>query len=111
MLRSVYEAIRPGGLFVGLFPTIFAPADIGFCEERERWRLELVDLPQSRYCFDEYVGATQILYTPLRFRAILREAGFAALQMEVFFCESPAYARRPRVYGLEGTTPCCTSSS
>ena len=43
MLRSVYEAIRPTGFLVGLFPTIFAAAEIGFCEERERWRLDLVD--------------------------------------------------------------------
>ena len=103
MLRSVHAAIRPSGLFVGLFPTIFAPADIGFCEERERWRLELVDLLHSRYCFDEHVGATHILYTPLRLRAILREAGFTAVRMEVFFCESPCLREEAaRVYGLEG---------
>jgi hypothetical protein len=47
MLRSVYEAIRPTGFLVGLFPTIFAAAEIGFCEERERWRLDLVDLLHS----------------------------------------------------------------
>lgn len=103
MLRSVYEAIRPGGFFIGLFPTIFAPADIGYCEERERWRLELVDLLHSRYCFDEHVGATHILYTPLRLRAILREAEFMAVHMEVFFCESPCLREQAaRVYGLEG---------
>jgi SAM-dependent methyltransferase len=103
MLHSVYEALRPGGLFIGLFPTIFAAADVGLCEERERWRLELVDLLHSRYCFDEHVGATHILYTPLRLRAILREAEFTALQMEVFFCESPCLREEAaRVYGLEG---------
>jgi hypothetical protein len=36
MLRSVHAALNPKGLLVGLFPTIFAPADIGLCEERER---------------------------------------------------------------------------
>jgi SAM-dependent methyltransferase len=103
MLRSVYRALRPGGFFIGLFPTIFAPADIGFCEERERWRLELVDLLHSRYCFDEHVGATHILYTPLRLRAILRDAEFTAVHMEVFFCESPCLREEAaRVYGLEG---------
>ena len=57
----------------------------------------------SRYCFDEHVGATHILYTPLRLRAILREAGFTAVHMEVFFCESPCLREEAaRVYGLEG---------
>jgi len=103
MLQSIHTALKPNGLLVGLFPTIFAPADVGFCEERERWRLELVDLPRSRYCFDEYAGATHILYTPLRLRAVLREVGFAALRMEIFFCESPRLRNEAfRVYGLEG---------
>jgi SAM-dependent methyltransferase len=103
MLQSIHAALKPNGLLVGLFPTIFAPADIGFCEERERWRLELVDLPQSRYCFDEYASATHILYTPLRLRVIFSEIGFAALRMEIFFCESPRLRNEAfRVYGLEG---------
>jgi len=103
MLKSVHAALRPNGLLVGLFPTIFAPADIGFCEERERWRLELVDLSNSRYCFDEYAKTTHILYTPLRLRAILHEAGFVAPSMEIFFCESPCLRDEAyRIYGLEG---------
>jgi hypothetical protein len=103
MLKSVHAALKPNGLLVGLFPTIFATADIGFCEEREQWRLELVDLPSSRYCFDEYAKATHILYTPLRLRAILREAGFVAPSMEIFFCESPCLRDEAyRVYGLQG---------
>src|SRR4029079_19134286 len=87
MLKSVHAALKPNGLLVGLFPRIFAPADIGFCEERERWRLELVDLSNSRYCFYEFAKTTHILYTPLRLRAILHEAGFVAPSMEIFFCE------------------------
>jgi hypothetical protein len=103
MLRSVHAALNPKGLLVGLFPTIFAPTDIGLCEERERWRLELVDLSNSRYCFDEYARTTNILYTPLRLRRILREAGFGALSMEIFFCDSPCLrSEASRVYGLEG---------
>ena len=96
MLRSVYEAIRPTGFLVGLFPTIFAAADIGFCEERERWRLELVDLPHSRYCFDEHIGATHILYTPLRLRAILREAGFTACPHGALLLRVPLSTRGGR---------------
>jgi SAM-dependent methyltransferase len=103
MLQSIHAALKSNGLLVGLFPTIFAPADIGFCEERERWRLELVDLLGSRYRFDEHAMATHILYTPLRLRAILREVGFAALRMEIFFCESPRLRDEAyRVYGLDG---------
>jgi SAM-dependent methyltransferase len=103
ILRSVHAALNPKGLLVGLFPTIFAPTDIGLCEERERWRLELVDLSNSRYCFDEYARTTHILYTPLRLRTILREAGFDALSMEIFFCDSPCLrSEASRVYGLEG---------
>jgi SAM-dependent methyltransferase len=103
MLRSIHTALRPNGLLVGLFPTIFAAADIGLCEERERWRLELVDLPQSRYCFDEHHAATHILYTPLRLRTILYGAGFTALSMEIYFCDSPRLRHEAfRVYGLEG---------
>jgi len=103
MLRSVFEAIRPAGFLIGLFPTIFAAADVGFCEERERWRLELVDLLHSRYCYDEHAQATHILYTPLRLRAILREAGFTMVHMELFFCDSPCLREEAaRVYGLEG---------
>ena len=55
------------------------------------------------YCFDEHVGATHILYTPLRLRAILREAEFMAVHMELFFCESPCLREQAaRVYGLKG---------
>jgi SAM-dependent methyltransferase len=103
MLQAIHAALKPNGVLVGLFPTVFAHADIGLCEERERWRLELVDLLHSRYCFDERTSDTHILYTPLRLRLVLRETGFAAARMEIFFCESACLRdEASRVYGLDG---------
>lgn len=102
MIASTARAIRPGGIFVGLFPTIFGLADLGYCDPNYRDWLDRLDLHESRYR-DQVQKQSQILYTPLRLRAILLEAGLAGIQMSIFFCDSVHLrAEASRMYGIVG---------
>lgn len=102
MIASTARAIRPGGIFVGLFPTIFGLADLSYCDPNYRNWLDFIDLHESRYR-DQVQKQSQILYTPLRLRAILVEAGLVDIEISIFFCDSAHLrAEASRMYGIVG---------
>jgi len=102
MVSSIASALKPGGFFIGLFPTIFAAIDIAECEPAERWRKQLIDIRNSRY-YEETQGRSQIFYTPLRLRQIFKEAALVDLVIEIYFCDSEHMLREAdRIYGLHG---------
>jgi SAM-dependent methyltransferase len=96
ILASCWQALRPGGLLVGLFPTVLATVDIASVERSEA-RMRLADLERSSF-YEEKQGLEQIFYTPLRLRVVLREAQFELEKMEVFFCDSPYFLEHGREY-------------
>lgn len=63
MLRSCTQALRPGGLLAGFFPTVFANLDIGHLDENAEW-LRRSDLPTNTF-YEAAHDATQIFYTDL----------------------------------------------
>jgi SAM-dependent methyltransferase len=102
MVGSICKALRRGGILIGLFPTVFASADLAYCDPREEDRLKLVNLRTSRF-FEESQELSQIFYTPLRLNAIIQEAGLERICTELFFCDSDVLRREAkRIYGIEG---------
>ena len=86
MLASIRETLRPEGVLVGFFPTVFASFEIASVSD-DRERRATVDLERSTK-YEPAQDDHQIFYTPLRLRMILREAGFEIALMEVYFLDS-----------------------
>lgn len=100
ILESCCRSLRPGGVLVGFFPTVFAAADIASLS-RSREMMSQVNLERSSF-FERKQQLEQIFYTPLRLRVALREAGFELDRIELYFCESDYFLRHGReYYGLE----------
>lgn len=87
IVQRTVAALKPGGLLLGVFPTVFATLDIAHTTN-EVWRAERVDLPTSTYS-EAKQAVSQIFYTPLRLRRIVREAGLTDVAMSLFFNDSP----------------------
>ena len=96
ILDSCFKALKPGGMLVGVFPTIFSAVDIALVEGKSEW-LDLVDLNRSSFK-DPVQGVTQVFYTPLRLRRILMEANFQLKKMEVLFLDSDYFADHAKEY-------------
>jgi ubiquinone/menaquinone biosynthesis C-methylase UbiE len=94
MLHSAYRALRPGGWLIGFFPTIFAAFEIALLT-KDSERLAMIDL-QTSIKYEPMQTASQIFYTPLRLRAILRSAGFVLNSMEVVFLDSDHMLQQAR---------------
>ena len=93
VLSAVAAALKPGGRLIGIFPCIFAELEVSLLAEELGWfRNGLINLSRSTF-HDPDHDTTQIFYTPLRLRAILHDAGFTSLQMNIHFCDTP-YIRR-----------------
>ncbi len=103
LLRRFREALPAGGLLAGFFPTIFTPLELGYLQP-DRRMLAQVNLEECRFA-EEKQGVTQIFYSPLRLRAVLREAGFELQRMEVVFFDSPELADHARTYYGLGDDP------
>ena len=103
LLRRFREALPEGGLLAGFFATIFTPLEFGYLQP-DRRMLDQVNLEECRFA-EEQQGITQIFYTPLRLRAVLREAGFGLTRMEVVFFDSPELAHHARTYYRLGDDP------
>ena len=103
LLRRLREAVPPGGLLAGFFPTIFTPVELGHLQP-DRRMLDRVNLEECRFAEDRQ-GLTQIFCTPLRLRALLGEAGFRLHRMEVVFLDSPELADHARTYYGLGDDP------
>ena len=103
LLRRFREALPAGGLLAGFFPTNFTPVEFGYLQP-DRRMLDQVNLEECRFA-EEKQGITQIFYSPLRLRAVLREAGFLLERMEVVFFDSPELADHARTYYRLGDDP------
>ena len=103
LLRRFREALPAGGLLAGFFPTIFTPVEFGYLQP-DRRMLDQVNLEECRFA-EEKQGITQIFYSPLRLRAVLREAGFRLERMELVFLDSPELADHARTYYRLGDDP------
>ena len=86
ILDSCFRALKPGGVLLGMFPTIFSAPYISYVDNDPDW-LEVVDLERSAY-YEDKQKLWQIFYTPLRLRRVLIESGFKLKKMEIFFCDS-----------------------
>jgi SAM-dependent methyltransferase len=95
ILASCREALRPGGILVGFFPTIMCALDIAY-----RGMPELHELIDPRRCVfhETKQGIWQVFYSPLMMRLILIEAGFILERLEIFFCDSDFAIRQNREY-------------
>ena len=103
LLRRFREALPVGGLMAGFFPAIFTPVEFGYLQP-DRRMLDHVNL-EERLFAEEQQGITQIFYSPLRLRALLREAGFRLQRMEVALFDSPDPAEHARTYYRLGDDP------
>lgn len=100
ILKSCYRALKPGGILVGYFPTIFASVDIAYLESDQE-RMAFVDIDKSSF-YEEKQKIWQIFYTPLRLRMILAESQFIRDRVEIFFCDSDYFASHSKdYYGIE----------
>ena len=86
IVRHCSDSLRPDGIFVGYFPTLFSPLEIAMLSG-DRSRLDALDLQSSTF-YESGQQAHQIFYTPLRLRTILREAGLAMSSLEIVFLDS-----------------------
>jgi ubiquinone/menaquinone biosynthesis C-methylase UbiE len=94
MLHSAFRALRPSGRLIGFFPTIFAAFEIALLTEDSE-RLAMIDLKTSMK-YEPMQNASQIFYTPLGLRSILREAGFVLNSMETVFLDSDYMLQQAR---------------
>lgn len=86
ILRNTSNALRPGGLMIGVFPTIYATLDIAYTTG-EQWRAKNVLLESSSY-EEAKQGIRQIFYTPLRLRRIALESHLEKLNVSIFYNDS-----------------------
>jgi SAM-dependent methyltransferase len=93
VLSAIRRALRPDGVLVGFFPTVFATLDIATISHDPRRHADL-DLERSMK-YEPAQEAFQIFYTPLRLRLILREAGFDVSSMEIYFLDSDHIRSQP----------------
>ena len=97
ILRSFNEALKPGGYMIGYFPTLISLYEIGHLEEEPIGSRLLERLDFKNNIADEgEQGGSQVIYTPLRLRYVIREAGFALDKMEIIFCDSEYFQKETR---------------
>jgi SAM-dependent methyltransferase len=86
ILASCHDALRPGGILTGFFPTAFAAFEAALILGDDA-RLALVD-PATAIKYEPAQDAYQMFYTPLRLRQVLREAGFVRELLAIEFLDS-----------------------
>ena len=96
ILKSCREALKAGGVLMGLFPTILTAVDVSYLEPNQN-RLDRVDLHKSSF-YEEKQQIWQIYYTPLRLKAILNESELIRDRMEIFFMDSEYFMKHTREY-------------
>jgi len=93
ILLSCQKALKKGGVFLGLFPTIICNIEI-YCLEKRYNRLkrgfakQAVNLDQNNDLLSIMVQNNQLFYTPLYLRCIIKESLLKLHTLELFFCES-----------------------
>lgn len=96
ILASCARALRPDGVFVGLFPSILANLDLAVLAGDNRLR-STVDVESSTK-LELQQDAKQIFYTPLRLRVIVREAGLALERFEIVFLDAVEFRKPDQTY-------------
>ena len=107
ILKACFDSLKPGGVLIGLFPTIFVPLDIYSTSANELWMdwfKDNVDL-KSQAEHDPVQGDTQIFYTPLKLRYVLKEAGFEVDRkdsMSTYFFDTSFLLKQAKdMYGID----------
>jgi 2-polyprenyl-3-methyl-5-hydroxy-6-metoxy-1,4-benzoquinol methylase len=86
IIQNCHQALRPNGQMIAFFPDIFASLDIAtIINDQDRFRK--INLKKSTF-FEEAQNTYQVFYTPLRLRAILKEADFSVDRFETVFLDS-----------------------
>ncbi len=99
ILTSCLQALKPGGKFIGLFPTVFCALDISYATHTPEWR-DTLDLEQNTF-HDPVQGVKQTFYSPLRLRQIFNATGYNLDQVEICYLDSPHFKEESeRLYGL-----------
>jgi SAM-dependent methyltransferase len=96
IMSSILEALRPGGVVIGYFPTAFCGFEIGVIAPETGWQ-DLVNIHKSTF-FEEQMNVEQIFYTPLRLRSLLLDCGFSLESMHIDFLDSPFCVEQAKNY-------------
>lgn len=102
MLDACANALKPGGVLLGFFPTIFCDYEMLMLDESvsEEDRSARVDLESNRV-FERNQNVYEVIYSPLRLRRVLREAGLSLASCEIFFCDTEHYQQETKKhYGV-----------
>lgn len=97
LVEKIFASLRPGGVLIGLFPTILATIDIAWIEGTPSERIHQVDLSRSAF-YERQQQLWQIFYTPLRLRRLLLSVGFEKLKMEIMFLDSEYFKEHTKEY-------------
>lgn len=101
ILKSCHKALRKGGILIGFFPTIFCSVDLMYTAGKVSFA-DLIDIKENKF-YDPNQHVSQIFYSPLNLRKILRETDYNLWTMEIAFFDSEhAVAESKKHYGLEG---------
>jgi len=113
MVLECYRVLRPGGVVIGLFPTLFCPFEISLLGEQylhqdyRRSREEQISFKNSTF-FEKKQRMYQIFYTPIRLNQVFKEACFLRERMEVCFFDSQLMIQESaRCYGLPRDSGLC----
>jgi hypothetical protein len=96
MIEAFFGALKPGGLLLGFFPTVFCAMDISLAAGHVDLMSNIDSVRSSFY--EKKQGMWQIFYTPLRLRKIIKDTGFIRKKFEVFFCDSDYFENHSREY-------------
>jgi len=89
MVNSCFNALKPGGNFIGLFPTVMCLMEIESIERRYNRlkRMFLLNKPRQDI-IETTESGNQLFYSPLLLRRIFFEAHFCITEFEIFFFDS-----------------------
>ena len=104
MIKNFYQALKPQGILMGIYPSIWALADMLSVHGKSDFETEGIDLARNSY-FEKHQQVEQIFYSPLRLRQMMLSAGFKIDRFEIFFCDTPDIATASREYYPELCDP------
>jgi SAM-dependent methyltransferase len=100
LVRSWARALRYGGRLILLAPVLFCGQDLALLTgRRDLW--DCLDLERSSW-LERRQGKSEVEYSPLRLRRVLREAGLRMTDIRLVFLEGASSREQSRVaYGLD----------
>ena len=103
MVDECYRILKPGGIFVGLFPTILGSCDVALLRDNPKanWLLDgTINLYKNTF-YERFQNVTQLFYSPLRLRRIFNESGFRDIEFEICFFDSDFCVKESeKIYGI-----------